>query len=134
MSYIPKYILKRMIPKEAVTIQGDDIVVSMTNVISPISIDEVPDKVLEYIVLKIDDKVIIDAANPDLAKTLKLGWEDKVFTLNNFKDACGLTLPVGGKLTIGFKNPGLKKGETHDFEVTIKTDNPINIKFDREVM
>lgn len=133
MSYIPKYILKRMIPQDAVKIENDEIVVEMTNVISPISIDEVPENVLEYIELKVDGNVIVDGSKPEMGKTLKITWEDKVFTIDNFKSAVGMTLPVGGKLKIAFKNPGLASGSTHKFEVTIKTNNPINIEFERTV-
>jgi hypothetical protein len=129
MSYIPKYILKRMLPKDCVTLEGDLIKVAMTNVISPISIDEIPDDVLNYLELKVDDKVVEDLSG------LKILWEDKEFTLANIADAVGETLPVGGKMTLVLPNSvGVAKGEKHDIEVIIKADNPINIKVSREVM
>ncbi len=133
MSYIPKYILKRMIPKDAVSIDGDDIVVAMTNVISPISIDEIPEDVLNYLEVKVDGDIVISGDQPEAGKSLRIKWEDKTFTLDNIDEAIGETLPVGGKMTIMFKNPGLKSGDTHEFEVTIKADNPINIKFKRAI-
>src|SRR6056297_252637 len=129
MSYIPKYILKRMIPKDAIKLDGDDVVINVTNVISPISIDEIPEDVLNYLEVKVDGDVVLSGAKPDLADGLKLIWEDKTFTLDNIQDAVGETLPVGGKMKIVFPNAiGLASGEEHEVEVTIKTDNPINIK------
>jgi hypothetical protein len=133
MSYIPKYILKRMIPQDAVKIDGDNIIVEMTNVISPISIDEAPDNVLDYFELKIDGNIHIDGTKPDEGKHLKVEWEGKIFTIDNFKEAVGLTLPVGGKLKFIFRNPNLKSGGTHKFNVTIRTNNPVNIEFERTI-
>jgi hypothetical protein len=131
MSYIPKYILKRMLPKECVKLEGDTVHVEMVNVISPLSIDEIPDNYLSYLSVKIDDKEMPE----DKKSGIKIGFEDKIFTTSNIKDAVGVTLAVGGKLNVFFPNfAGVNKGETHNFEVLIKSNNPINIQFEREVM
>ncbi len=134
MSYIPKYILKRMIPKDAVKIDGDDVVIDATNVISPISIDEIPDDVLNYLEVQVDGEVVLSGDKPELAKGLKLMFDEKAFTMDNIQDAVGETLPVGGKLKIIFPNSlGLAAGEEHTVEVLIKTDNPISIKVTRTI-
>ena len=123
-----------MIAKDAVKVVGDNLEMTMTNVISPISIDEIPPDVLNYLEMKIDNDVILDGSKADVANKMQIKWEDKIFTMANLKDAVGLTLPVGGLLTIIVPNvKGIKAGETHNFEVTIKADNPINIAFEREV-
>jgi hypothetical protein len=134
MSYIPKYILKRMIPKDAVKLIGDNLEITMVNVISPISIDEVPDDLLNYLELKVDNEVVMGAGNEGVGSGLQIKAEGKVFTLKNVKEAVGLTLPVGGTLTVVMPNvKKLEKGSTHSFEVTIKTNNPVNVQFEREV-
>lgn len=134
MSYIPKYILKRMVPKDAVKLEGDKIVIDVTNVISPINIDEIPDNVQDYLEVKLDGETILSGEKPELFKGLKISWEDKEFTIDNIKDAIGLTIPVGGKLRIEFPNSiGVKSGEEHEVEVIIKADNPINIKVKRTI-
>jgi hypothetical protein len=133
MSYIPKYIIKRLIPEDAVKVDGELLKIKMVNVISPISIDEVPDDVLNYLEVKVDDEVVLDATKTDMAAGMKLIWNDQEFTLENIKDAQGQTLPVGGELIVCLPNPGLEVGSTHKFAVTIKTDNPINVEFEREV-
>ena len=134
MSYIPKYILKRLIPDNAVKLDGQDLKIQMVNVIQPIPIEEVPEDLLKFIEVKIDNEVVIDAQKKDAAEQMKIQWQDKVFTLKNVKEAQGLTLPVGGTLTIILPNTkGLKVGEMHKFSVLIKADNPINVEFDRKV-
>ena len=128
MSYIPKYILKRMLPKTCLSLDGDMIKIEMVNVISPISVDEVPDDVLNYLAVKVNDTEVADLSG------LVLIWGDKEFTLSNIKELVGVTLPVGDKLTIKIPNSvGLKSGDKPTVEVTIKTDNPMNIKVDRVV-
>ncbi|MHA1338508.1 MAG: hypothetical protein ACTSRZ_01235 [Promethearchaeota archaeon] len=130
MSYIPKYILKRMLPKDCVkSVAGGGIEITMINVISPIAIEEVPDNVLDYVEIKIDGKEI---SKDKLAKTT-ISFEDEIYTLENAKDALGKTIPVGGTLKINVPDLGLNAGEEHEFEVTIKTDNPINIKVSRTI-
>jgi hypothetical protein len=81
----------------------------------------------------VDGNIVLSGEKPDLAAGLKILWQDQVFTMENIKNAVGQTLPIGGIMTVVIPNPGLAVGETHDFEVTIKADNPINIKFEREV-
>jgi hypothetical protein len=148
MSYIPKYIIKRMFPKDKcikiVTKDGKKfLMLSMVNVISPIS---VPDK--------IDLGGFNPATVPELVK-ISVKGTNLPFTFDqvkkfaeiwnagkgyNYDDilvnnkAAGLTIPVGGKLSLllsfeGF--PALAKVLTGpgDYEVVIeaKIDNPMSI-------
>ncbi|MHA1733766.1 MAG: hypothetical protein ACTSU5_17605 [Promethearchaeota archaeon] len=133
MSYIPKYILKRMVPMDAVKAEEGGVVITFINVISPLTIDDIPEDInpLDYLEVKVDGE---DIPKEDLAK-LKIEAPDEgiSLTMDNFKDALGKTLPVGGKLFIHFPTDKLKAGETHDVEINIKTDNPISIKLTRTV-
>ncbi len=127
MSYIPKYILKRMIPEDSFfnTTKGKAAKPThfgfyIVNVISPLSIPaEIPsdpkelaklagvDDLSKLINLSVDGKEM----KFDIEK-LSLKYEDKIVTLKNLKDAAGVTLPVGGKLFIMYEYPGgLTEGE-----------------------
>ncbi len=133
MSYIPKYILKRMIPMDACKEVEGGVEISIVNVISPLSIDDIPADLdpLEYLEVKIDGEAI---PRDDLAK-LKITSPDEgiTITMDNIQDALGKTVPVGGKLVIYFPTDKLKKGEEHEVDLTIKTDNPINVKITRTI-
>ncbi|MBD3352279.1 MAG: hypothetical protein GF364_12400 [Candidatus Lokiarchaeota archaeon] len=130
MSYIPKYILKRMLPKDCVkSVEGGGIEIQMVNVISPITIDEVPDNLLDYVEVKLDGKDLPD----ETLNKIEISFEGEVYQLDNAKDALGKTIPVGGKLNLKVPDLGLAAGEEHEVEVTIKTNNPINIKVKRTI-
>jgi hypothetical protein len=130
MSFIPKYILKRMIPEKCVKgIEKGGIEISMVNVLSPLTVDEVPDNVLDYIEAKIDGKLV----PKDIIAKIKIEFEGQVITLGNAKSVLGKTLPVGGTLKVTVPELGLKKGEEHEINVIIKTNNPIDIKASRVI-
>lgn len=135
MSYIPKYIIKRLITENGVQLEGDMLKFTLVNVISPITIDEIPEDFLNFIEIKIDDKVVLNGtdqkANGD---KMHLKFVDKEFTVQTFKQALGLIIPVGGTGVVKFPNVlNLEKGSTHKFAVTIKLNNPVNIEFERKV-
>ena len=128
MSYIPKYILKRMLPADCVKSIGDEIEITFLNVLSPITIEQIPENVLDYLELKIDGKEI----GNDVKSKIKISMDNEVATIDNIKNYIGRTIPVGGKL--GIKVPlALEKGKEYDFEITIKTEHPFSIKVQRTV-
>lgn len=119
-----------MIPQDAVKAVDGGIELTIVNVISPISIDEIPDNVLDYLGAKIDGTEV----SKDVLKGLKLSSGDKTFSLANVKEMVGITVPVGATIKIFLPLTTIKKGETHNIEVTIKTNNPINIAAERTVV
>ncbi|GAB4319906.1 MAG: hypothetical protein Kow0069_23590 [Promethearchaeota archaeon] len=131
MSYIPKYILKRMVPADAVKAVEGGVEITFVNVISPLTVDEIPGDPLDYLEVKLDGDPI---PREQLAKIeIRVPDQDLNLTMANMQDAVGKTLPVGGKLVIFFPTDQIKAGETHEVEVTIKSDNPINVKIERVV-
>ncbi len=125
MSYIPKYILKRMVPEDAVKNTAKGWEIEVTNVISPLTVDQIPDNVMDLFSFKVDGK--------DMDKNkMSLRYEDKVVSMKNPKDALGVTIPVGGKIYIVAEDAPLPAG-MHSFEINIQIDNPINISIEREV-
>nr|MDO8113444.1 hypothetical protein [Candidatus Sigynarchaeota archaeon] len=134
MSYIPKYILKRMIPEDSffnvckkVAGKPDAFGFYIVNVISPLTVpSEIPSDPKELAKLAgVDDlskliTVTLDgkALAVDLNK-VELRYENKSVTLKNLKDAAGVTIPVGGKLALIYDYPGgLKEGE-HELVVKV---------------
>nr|MDO8113445.1 hypothetical protein [Candidatus Sigynarchaeota archaeon] len=133
MSYIPKYILKRMIPEDSffnvckkTAGKPDAIGLYIVNVISPLTVPaEIPSDPKELAKLAgVDDlskliSITIDGkAVPFDINKLELRFENKGVTLKNLKDAAGVTVPVGGKLALIYDYPGgLKEGE---HEIVIK--------------
>jgi hypothetical protein len=128
MSYIPKYILKRMIPKDAVKAVPGGVEITAVNVISPISIDEIPDNLLDYLEVEVDGT----ALSMDKKKELKVILDDKEYNPANAKELMGHTIAVGSTIKI-FAPIVLEKGTTHKVNVLIKTNNPINVEVEREI-
>jgi hypothetical protein len=128
MSYVPKYILKRMLPTDCVKSVGTGIEITFINVLSPITIEQIPDNVLDFLEFKINGK---EVAN-DVKSKIKIAMENEVATIENMRTYIGRTIPVGGKLVINIPLP-LEKGIEYDFEITIKTEHPFNIKVQRVV-
>jgi hypothetical protein len=129
MSYIPKYILKRMFPKDCVKEIEGGVEINMINVISPLSIDDgIPDDAENHIDFILDGNVI----DAELKKKITFTIEDKTYTVANAKEFEGVVIPVGGSIKI-FLPVDCKSGEEHEFDITIQTDNPFHIKVKRTV-
>ncbi|GAB4306994.1 MAG: hypothetical protein Kow0069_04160 [Promethearchaeota archaeon] len=118
-----------MVPADAVKATDDGFVIEVTNVISPLTVDEIPENInlAEMVTFKVDDEEL----DPN---DFVLRFEDVEVSLQNPQAALGVTVPVGGKLMIIYKG-GAKweKGTTHTFELNVQLDNPISIKLEREL-
>ena len=129
MSYIPKYILKRMFASDAVKTVPGGIEITMTNVISPLSVDEVPDDVENYIEFTVDGKPLEAAKKKDI----RFSFGEKSFSIENAKEFAGVVIPVGEKITFFAPVSGLEPGTEHEIGITIKTDNPFQLAVSRVV-
>jgi hypothetical protein len=130
MSYIPKYILKRMFPKDCVKAADNGVTVSMVNVISPLSIDDgIPDDAENHVDVNIDGK----ALDAETKKKLSFTIDGTTYTIAKAIDFQGVVIPVGGKIEVFLPGSDLKAGEEHEFEIIIKTDNPFQLKFKRTI-
>ena len=129
MSYIPKYILKRMITADAVKAIPEGVEITAINVISPTTVAEVPKEgVLDKVEFIIDGKPI----SMEQKAKVKLTFGEKTVMANKLNDLEGTTLPVGGKI-IFILPIQLNKGETHKFELKVNSNRPTNIEFERVV-
>ncbi len=130
MSYIPKYILKRMIPKEGVRKVEGGVNIEVINVISPISIDEIPsDDLMNYVEVSVDGKMV----EKEIVRKTKLIYQGKTYGVEDLRKLIGTTIPVGDKINI-FIPLDLAPGKEYDVSVTIKTNNPITIQVQRELL
>lgn len=121
-----------MIPADAVKAVPGGIEIHVVNVISPMSIDEIPDdylSMIDHIEVTVDGKGISD----EQKKLITIGYDGVKYGANNLKEAIGKTIPVGATLILFAPITGVKKGEEHEIRILVKLDNPIDIVFTRTV-
>jgi hypothetical protein len=122
-----------MVPADAVKAVPGGFELHVLNVISPLSIDEIPDdymKYLDHLDVQIDGKPIPDAEKAQI--TIEV--DGVKYGQANLKDAIGKTIPVGGKLIIFVPNTWMKAGEEHEIKILVKLDNPIDVSIVRTVV
>jgi hypothetical protein len=129
MSFIPNYIIKRMFPKDCAKVVPNGIEITFINVISPLSIDEIPDNVLDYVDLTLDNAIQSNEFKSKIIITV----ENKEYTAANAKEFQGQTIPVGGAVKIFVPITTIKAGEEHEVKLQIKLDNPIELIIKRTV-
>ena len=136
MSYIPKYITKRLIPSDSVKLEGNSIKVKFINVISPINVEGAPNNIKDFIELKIDGELVYSKDKNTLGADVLIEYKGKTFTLDNLKqlgengiiatgDSLSIVAPnfknfkVGEKHTIIF-SLNLKRGFSFEIERTLQ--------------
>ena len=115
--YIPKYIIKRMFPKDCAKKVEGGVEITMMNIISPIKVTEegLPEDIESYINAKIDGKPISDEVKKGIALTIL----DKKYDLNNFQELAGVTIPVGSPIKIFAPYTEVEVGEEHEVDIDI---------------
>lgn len=129
MSYVPKYILKRMVPNDAIKLNGEKIEVKFINVLSPIQIKTLPPNYLDLIHLSVDGKPL----DKEILKKVVFEADGKEISLENPFAANNFLITLGMVLTIKIPNIGLKKGETHTFGVKIAEYQKLTFDFERTI-
>ncbi len=128
MSYIPKYVLKRMFPNDCMKKVAGGIEVTMINVISPITAKEMPANIGDFLLAKVDGKPV----PKEVLQGLVVRIDGKNYSEDNLCDLNGQTLPVGGTLTFFVPYDQAKQGEQHEIELDIKS-TKFQFKLDRVV-
>ncbi|HME56189.1 MAG TPA: hypothetical protein VKM55_28560 [Candidatus Lokiarchaeia archaeon] len=129
MSYIPKYILKRMFPDDSFKKVENGIEVTMINVLSPLSVDEVPDDVMNYLEASIDGTPVADEDK----EKIEITTGGNTYTIANAKEFAGVVIPVGGTIKV-FIPCDLEEGSEHEFGINIKTEHPFLLNVKRTIM
>jgi hypothetical protein len=138
MTTFPKYMIKRLIPEDAVKLVGSEIQVTIVNVLATIPFEKMPADFLKSIVLKVDNELVVSADKPDLISKTKLTVRSKSYPLDKIKGVEIGDLPPGESMIIVMPNiKNFKKGETHSFEATLqyrpKKNDLLVIAFDRKI-
>ncbi|MFX0098407.1 MAG: hypothetical protein ACFFCS_02425 [Candidatus Hodarchaeota archaeon] len=124
--YIPKYIIRRMFPKDCAKKVEGGVEITMMNIISPIKVsDELPEDIENYINANIDGKPITDEVKKGIALTIL----EKKYDINNFKELVGVTIPVGSPIKIFAPYTAVEVGEEHEVDIDITdTDFKFTVK------
>jgi hypothetical protein len=125
MSAIPKYILKRMIPDDAVKNTSLGWSIFITNVISPLSVTEAPENVEDLFKITVDERMISN-------EKLSLVYQGKEATVQDPTAAVGVTVPIGGVIELRCKGDKLPAGK-HAFRIEILARKDLVVEFDRVV-
>ncbi len=116
MSYIPKYIVKRLIPEDAVKKTADGISISIVNIVSAIPAGQIPGDPVEFINIKVNGIEI----TPEEKQNVGLLVEDAQYTLPTLRDAGDI--PIGAKCTFTFPSDQYQVGD----EITVDFRGPIS--------
>ncbi len=126
MSYVPKYILKRMIPEDALKKVGNNVELKMINLITTIPISQAPGDIVDLLEVKVN--------GTDLTRDekLKMGikWGDKNFTLANIRDAGDI--PVNAELVFSVPYANAVVGQEAKIEISVPQFS-VTIEFTRVV-
>jgi len=114
-----------MIEADAVKNTSFGWAITIKNVISPLTVDEVPKNLLELFKVTVDGKVLDN-------KKLSLFYDGKEATHDNTNVIIGITVPVGAVIEFRCKGEKLSKG-MHSFKLEIAARNDLSIDFEREV-
>ncbi|MFX0099117.1 MAG: hypothetical protein ACFFCS_06005 [Candidatus Hodarchaeota archaeon] len=115
MSYIPKYVLKRMIPQDAMKKVEGGGTLTMINMVATIPADQIPGSPLDIIEVKINGEEI---SKEDMAK-VEVRIEGNTTMLPDIKELG--TIPVNTTVTFFLPTDKFNVGE----EVTVEVDVPI---------
>ena len=120
MTTFPKYMIKRLIPEDAVKLAGSEIQVTIVNVLATIPFDRMPENFMKSIVVKVDNEVVASADKPELISKAKLIVKGTAYAFDKIKGVEIGELPPGETMIVAIPNmKNYKKGETHAFEVTM---------------
>ncbi|MBN2154074.1 MAG: hypothetical protein JW839_21640 [Candidatus Lokiarchaeota archaeon] len=138
MTTFPRYMVKRLVPEDAVKLVGDEIQVTIVNVLATIPFDRMPENFIKSIVVKVDDEVVASADKPDLISKTKLVVKGKAYQFDKINGVEIGELPPGEAMVVAIPNvKGFKKGETHAFEVTMqyrpKKNDLLIVAFERKI-
>lgn len=132
MSYIPKYILKRLVPSDSVKKVGDVLNITFVNVLSPINVsEEFPEDLSGKIKVSIDGKPISE----EIIFKTELDIEGKTYKVTDLKTLKGTTIPLGSKILIRVpdKEKMVETGKTYKFSIWIYESGNLSFDIERTV-
>ncbi|HMF32972.1 MAG TPA: hypothetical protein VKK79_16230 [Candidatus Lokiarchaeia archaeon] len=126
MSYIPKYIIKRLVAEDGLKKVEGGVELTLTNVIQPLPADQIPGNPLDFLHIKINDN---EMSREDMEK-VKINWEDREFTFESLRDAG--TIPIGAQIKFTLPTEEFDIGQEVTIDINIPDLN-VNINFARKI-
>jgi hypothetical protein len=126
MGYVPKYILKRLIPKDAVKKVEGGVEVTAINVITPIPSSQIPGDPLDIVDIKING---VEMTKPE-KESVKMRINDTDLTLAKLREFGDI--PVGAKMVFTFPTTKFKVGDEVTIDLAIPLVN-VAINFTRTI-
>src|SRR6056297_730373 len=114
MSYVPKYILKRLVPKDGVKKVDDGIEINVVNVVSPIPASDLPGDPLDQIGVLVNDEEL----SREEKEKITIEVEDDKHPLAEIKEFGNIA--VGTKIKFFFPTTDYDAGE--EVKLGIKVD------------
>lgn len=115
MSYVPKYVLKRMIPKDAMKLVEGGIELTIINLVASIPADQIPGSPLDVLEIKING----DLLPKDAMEKIEIKMDDEKFMLPDLRDAG--TIPVNTTVIFFLPTTDYNVGD----EITLEVNVPI---------
>jgi hypothetical protein len=115
MSFIPKYVLKRVFPVDSVKLIDDNLEVTFINILSPVQIKTLPPNCADYMEIKVDGNPL----DKSILEQMVFRFDEKEILLSDPSAANNLLVPEGTIIKITIPNPGVQQGETHKIDIKI---------------
>lgn len=132
MSFIPKYIAKRLIPADAVKIENDKVKVKFVNVLAAISTEKSPKNTKDFIEVKIDGQTLFSKTQQNLESGVLLEHKGKKYALNEIQQIGNGIIAAGDILNIFVPNvKNYKPGETHRIEFDLHIGKGFHLDVER---
>lgn len=111
MSYVPKYVLKRMVPEDAMKKVPGGGELTLINMVANVPVDQIPGDPADIIGIKLNDKEL----TKDEISKIEVYVDDKKYMFNDLKDAGSIA--VNTKLK--FFMPGAEFNVGDELTITI---------------
>jgi hypothetical protein len=131
-NYVPKYIIKRLVPASGVKKIEDILEIKFVNILSPITVsEEFPDDLSGKIKVSIDGK---ELSEDQIFKT-ELDIEGKTYKIPELKTLKGKIIPLGAEVFIRVPDPVqmIQSGNTYNFSVWIEETPNLSLDIKRTV-
>ena len=113
MSYVPKYILKRMIPQDALRKVEGGVELKMINMVTTIPIGEAPGDPVDLLEIKVNGEPL----TREQMLSITVQWEDNNYTMENIRDAG--TIPVNVELKFFLPYENVEVGQEVKIEIAV---------------
>ena len=107
---IPRYLLKRMVAKDAVKLIDNNIVIKVVNLVSPATIDEIPpqEELKKMIKVLVDGEVVIDENTPNILNEILIKYgpngNETAYSLGDLHKGVGDLIAQGDNLIFSYPN------------------------------